>query len=232
MEDENGNLLTDPRDFEFLVDHATYKIGADGILVNTITNTFSAVNCTTGHLNNSAFTVPNKDIHKLFKCAPIDSYILGGSFSQDRVEYLSYYIKRCNKNTEFKYNITCNSNDHLKSYGYIYYTTLTQKNLVETKHYSNPIIQSINYKYLGFDYDPSLSRSLTIYYHISNLITDSGVIFEDNTNHTFLEFDYAENDVGKITYETIYSSTFYISNMITTYNREYVKIPAVFAVVG
>jgi len=83
--------------------------------------------CSTKHYDN--FTLYHYSLFN-YKCIQ-NSFIIGGDYS-DIINMVPYFlVRRCSKDTQLKYNITCKTDKEIIDlYSSFYIDTFTQKNVI------------------------------------------------------------------------------------------------------
>jgi len=101
-----------------------------------------------------------------------------------------FFVRKCNNETEIKYNIKSKTNDEIiKKFGNIYLDTYVHKNLVNPSDFENPIQQTFTFNYRKIKLHSENIIKDTIWYGDSRLHSDTGFIFSDIYSTPFLEYE-------------------------------------------
>ena len=162
----------------------------------------------------------------------------GGPDQLGQYNFVNLIVRLCNKETEAKYNITCATSEE-KDKRYkdkkAYMKVLYQHNIFHASNHNNPYSPAYFYDSSGLNIlDTKLVLYNDLYYRKAYVENDIGVIFQEFSGTSFLEFDLFESSleppatgedyIAKITIKT--------SRADKTYYRAYIKIPDIIAAVG
>jgi len=229
--DTYSNTIDDPRYFEVLARSQLLKTNIS-TGVNEVINEYimDGEKCNDHHLDIKA----NPSLSSYY-CANFSNISIGGEYEGSAdMGIFSFFIRVCNADTEWYYNITCATFDEMQSKykGNLYVSYYTLQHSIDPKNIEEPV--KGNYVY---DYDDLSLLGQThkrIFYTISEFSTDNGIIFEENTNFEFLEFEHIvtgyNNNIPQD--NVIFDPTFQISRRKNYYTRKYIKIQEIAAIVG
>ncbi len=167
-----------------------------------------------------------------YKCPKNLNFSFGGSWN-DHIIFPHFIIKICDEDTEKKYNIKCEF-DKLKNND-LFLTILIENILIDTASFDNPISgASYLYAYHPLAYKKGMTFRRRNYYSGAKLITDDGLIFENDTISHFVEF---ENNINENLFDSRFKNVLAIMEMFSTkihrtYERHYIKIPDIVANTG
>jgi len=162
----------------------------------------------------------------------------GGGEDSTYFKVISQSFSKCNNDSS---KVTCLSDSEINATYNRFVLTLTyEKKYVDPKNYTNPIQTSYAGEYIPIDFfylvNSNYNQVANIYYQISEVITDSGVFFEDLKNETFYEIIDFQSllETKKLVFgkDTIVSIRARLSKKIVRYERKYIKIPDLLANVG
>ena len=171
-----------------------------------------------------------------FYCADLSGLRYGGDFRADFVGRIKYKVVKCDKSTELLHNIQCASKEEWDKYvklntlyfAYFYYDTI-----LDVTQFDNPIKVTFNFESTQNVDMNSVATYNRYYYYIENVISDTGVIFEDNTsNKEKLKLDYKSViSLSNQDYASapIIQTRFYITKKSTIHKRNYINIPDIAA---
>jgi len=190
--------------------------------------------CSSKHINNA--TLYDRKLYNYY-CFSLNNLTVGGDYDDSDYFYLvKYSINRCSKAYEVKYNITCRSSKEVteKYRDNMHITSYIQKPIVDLTEYFNPVHYNIEYRYDTYDVDSI--KETRIKYSNSTIRTDDVWLFSDQ--YKIISFNSFES-VESSSYQSALDKTqnsykCYISFTRFTwiYDRRYVKIPEIAAVVG
>ena len=188
IDDYWSNIIDDPKFFEIFATYNYYENDPEtGENVEIINKELMVEKCSEKYLDKEAEGIPRLD---LYYCANYTNSLVGGEFAgSENLGIINFFVKKCDKETEAKFNITCASLDEVEKAfgGFVYISYYAQKNHIDPKNHEHPIQKSY-----GYDYDIiSLTGHMyqRMYYSHSEIITDEGLIFADNIVKYFLEYD-------------------------------------------
>jgi len=171
----------------------------------------------------------------MYNCANYTDLNVGGEWQgSEYLGIMTYYVKRCDSETEKEFNITCATDEELveENGSFIYINTYTQQNVVNPKNFKNPIMNILVYNYDTLNlHGQSYQR---LFYSYSNMTTDTGAIFEDSETKYLLEYDRTVFGISTIDPENgvIYEVSIQTSRHMNQYSRTYIKLQGVAAIIG
>jgi len=216
----NISLLLKPEYFEFEVYFDSYK----GNLTTGEVKRISRKNYSLIMCNNSILVdrYKNNKLIPNFLCAPyIDTYLGGDYVGSKEFNLLSYNIKRCNKDTESKYNTKCKSDSEISdNFGSLFIANYYQVNLINPENPNDFLNEYYIYDYIN--YNPTESTTQKATYSISELSTDKGWIFEESIDDKFIEFQTNKITTGEINEVTdiVFTNEIYIFLNIINFIQE------------
>jgi len=236
VEDNYGNFLTNPKYFEVLFeyDFLTLNMSTKQMEKSIETIRTPGVPCNTSNVDNETLV---KETLDTFMCFNFDSknITLGGDWSSDSIGYMTYFIQKCNKETEKTHNITCATDEEYvkdNDYGDLFYAGLKYSNyIVDPSSLDKALTKNFIYTY------QSISRKIRkqnrVFYTTSALETDKGWLFNETIYEKYTTVEKNSIDfmnVGPDNY--IFESPVYITNLQNYNVRNYLKIQDVAANVG
>ena len=231
LKDKFNNPITDPKYFYFEFYLISYIKNESGTYQTTY-QVLDMEKCSLKHFNNETLTN-----HKLYNYFCIENnYSFGGQWDTDYVIIPTYFARRCNAETEKKYNITCSTNQEIiDKYKTIYLYQFIQKNLVNPGIYEEPIQQKhiINNQLIDFT-KVDFNLKQLIFYSTAELTTDTGLLFEDLNSTKFLELEATEvsSGIDKEFGDYLAIIKFFVSLSFRTYTRTYIRLSDALANVG
>jgi len=191
--------------------------------------------CSTKYID--AETIKKNKLENYY-CYEKADHKFGGPDPQNQFNYIAMIVRFCSNETEERYNITCAPKEEIrkryegkKSWLNILY----QHNIFHASNYKYPYSKAYFMKQTGLDiYDHTKALYDNLYYRKADIVTDSGVIFQEYEESRFLEFDYMDFELeppedGNKYFAKIYMKTWRSDK---TYYRTYIKIPDIIANVG
>jgi len=245
IDDDDGNVFYDPRFFTYHTYYTTYRLSNDSLKLwvedTSLSGEFDQEICNTKHIDRK--TLYKERLDNYF-CSNLNNINLGGNWNADVVYSLKGFIQMCNSDTEKKYNITCATKEELneKKSGSLYVTSITFKNLLNSKNLTNPIDRYYTYNSFPIHFDvfnfterDVITEYLT--YSVSDIVTDAGIIFKEPNYTSFIEFESFDHvtgmDDGVLGYiGQVAEMSYTLSRRKQIYNRSYIKIQDVVANVG
>ncbi len=226
--DHAGEPMSDRRAFDYNLEYKFYendmKEGTNTLIVK---RQLEVESCSANHA--AAPIVKEYHLHKFF-CAQINNYTLGGSWEFAKsLGILTYRIKRCDKDTAKRYNITCLSDKELfKEYpGQMTFSTITEKTIINPGDHATPI--KISFDYL----DLKGYHEKKIFYNYNEVKTDNGLIFTDYSSTHQLGHSHSRMESNPLSTSSYkYKFTIYIDRLKNVYDRRYIKIQNIAAIVG
>ena len=219
VEDDDGKLVEDPRLFTFSFNSEMLSGSKEGFSIS-LNNTYQeAVRCSSYYFDKE--TLIDKDITG-FYCANFTDLSFGGDWYEDYIARINYFIKKCDHNTEKKYNIKCaNSTEIKKTVGNFWISYFAYQTIVDPKNYSYPIRKLYENQYTNLDMQ-NTTNYFRFFYSVSEVQTDSGIIFSDINNKEFLTLDYlTTNSLVKEGDNSIAKMQFFMNKKNVLYIREY-----------
>ncbi len=227
IENEDGQTMSDPRFvtynfnfFSFVFDNSLKKF-------KEVEKRYSLLSqCTDEHID----AVPYQR-HKLnrYFCTNID-YHIGGSWNENRIKYMHYFVTRCLNTTQNKNH--CYSDEEIfRKFGRDFYiNTFYLNNLYDPKNYNNPIVKHHEFRFMELQIN-RVNRQY-FYFGQADLSTDSGILLQDWKKQKFLIFDHQRGNTASMKNNKIYDLSIYLTSKFTHYQRYYIKIPLIVAQVG
>lgn len=188
--------------------------------------------CKLEDVNGDSETYDRLDLKRYF-CPQLKNFKLGGYWDSNKVGYVHMAYVKCNPEVEKRRNITCATlEEKNKVWGNSFFAGLINAQIsIDPRNFTNPISRQLQYTFQAID-----ERYLKIrrmFYSPSNMITDSGIIFQEFSSEFFLEETSGILDFTNVpTNNYVYDNLFYGGKKSNVYNRSYVKVQSVAAVVG
>lgn len=232
LENEYGVLIDDPSIVTYDMRYVIYKADDLGVWTMALNNSLTVETCSTKHYDNDTLT---KFHLNMYKCVE-NNFTIGGDWGYNLIQLPLFFVRRCNKETERKFNITCKSDEELtNSFNNSYLDLYLQKNLVNPINLKSPIQKTYSYSFKELNITNKNVIKHKVFYSLSNFTTDSGKIFEDISTFSFLEYESTDTDYGlyQLDYGPYVASVeFYVNKYFTNYSRTYIKFSEVLASVG
>lgn len=226
VKDENYNYIYDPRYFTYFGTYQLWKLARPGQPEkNEKSKIIDSKQLT---MKRCTQTTINSNKYNNYICANMSNSSFGGDFGDEYASYFTIGIKKCNKNTEQEYNITCANRTELNNLGLLYLTYMNYETQIDPSNYNNPIKDLFNFKDITF-YLNQKHYMYEFYYSMSNLTTDTGLIFDDERTIQFLSFDYLLANVFDIDHENFLTIDILMNAKNIINSREYIKLPDVLA---
>ena len=234
IDDYNSSPIDNPKYFELLFRYTWYEndnVTGENILI--FEDYYKTSKCKPSDI------IPMDEYNSLrlhmYNCANYSNLNVGGEWQGSAyLGIMTYYVKRCDAETEKDYNIKCATDEELvKDLGsMLYINTYTQQNVVNPKNFENPIMNVLVYNYNILMLEGQSYQRL--FYSYSNMKTDTGVIFEDVKTNYMLEYDRTAFGVSTLKPENgiIYEVSIQISRHTNQYSRNYIKLQGVAAIIG
>ena len=160
---------------------------------------------------------------------------LVGGYKYDRMSYFRIKLYPCLNNTE--------NNNHCKPQEVIdkylkggYFSIITKDIGLNPTNYTFPVLPTFQNLYTTID--KQIYRDFILYYGITEVHTDTGLIYEDIKIKRYLQFrketstfcfrDESEYYGGK----AMISIAFRLDDLINVQKRKYTKLPEVFSIIG
>lgn len=228
--DKNGKSINDPKAY-------TYRFGINQHKSLNQTNVLEIrklEQCTIDSIPEPFFT---EERFSKYLCPDFNNSY-GGSNDQDKFSQPKLEIFRCNSLVEKHYNITCYTDEELiNKYGY--YIGLNIKLQIQQLNPTNFTYSTSKNYYKKFWFLQAVNTGYTsnIIYTTARIVSDSGLIFEDEYTKHFFQFDSIDfYNVGAINKkdlnDTVAEFIFQVSSTENYYHREYIKLPDAIANVG
>ncbi len=232
IEDVSGNPILDPSYYFYDFVYEYLVADSEGTWSSKSKIEQVLERCTTKHFDN--YTLHHYKLYQYF-CGNTN-YTLGGNWGDNFIHSVSFFARRCNKDIEKSLKIKCKTNEELiKKYPNLFLDIYVQKNKLDPTKYESPIEQTFHYSFKGMEHFGRNAIKQRITYSTANLISDTGVIFSNYGNRSFIEYEDMEIDVSpwekrRGEYKGIVQ--LYISRNHRTYKRVYDKISDALADVG
>jgi len=229
IENEKGEIFDDPRYFTYVAEYYYYE-NSLGINKELIYKTEDMERCNSNYIDNE--TLIGRGLDKYY-CFNFTGLVVGGDWQEKNIGQLTYNVKKCNSETELKYNITCYPDKYLRDWpAALYFDYYIYETVVDTTQFSQPINENAKYHFADFAVG-NFSNYVRIYYSKSEVVTDTGVIFDDKSSIYFHENESNTFSSFKgVYYNFLASATLYMTKQKKVYARSYIKIPDVLASVG
>jgi len=152
-----------------------------------------------------------------------------GSFLRDYFENIEIKIVRCVNATS---KVICKSKEEIDNtiFGGYFQFHYVNRYFTPT-NYSNPMKDHFDKFFTVLD--TSSIRFIDLYFKSVNITTDSGYVFEDKSTGTFLNFDYAREQI-QVSNNTNTIIDFYINSSVNfeDISRSYLKLTELLATTG
>ena len=232
VENIEGLTIDDPSIFYYDVIWQQWELDENELFQTTDNFTIDMETCSTAHYDNDTLYH-----YKLFnyKCIQ-NNYTMGGDWGDSLVRVPNFFVRRCNKEAELKFNVVCKTDaEIIELYGNFFIDTYTQKNVLNPSDFKKPVQDTYNYKYKEFNFLDKNVVKQKIVYSTAKLTTDTGLIFEDLSYEEFLEYESIDVDFSPPQVdlgEYITSVEFYVSRNYRSYSRVFKKFSDALADVG
>jgi len=188
------------------------------------------VNCGQKFLNK---TQPILDRLEGHYCFNFDLSI-GGYWYSNIVQIPTVILKRCDKQTEEVYNITCATDEEIseKHPNTFYINYYVQNQLIYPQNYSFPYKKVQTYHWEQYNMNKKEVYTGEIFFNLANVQTDAGFIFQDvNDTLNFIELENKRITYGQIDYlqDHILSLEVFLSKKLSIYSRTYLRFQDVIA---
>ncbi len=225
VEDKFGQLIDDTQFIKYKFKYETWVKNDTGDSYHQ--SYFKEIvphRCTSKDLLDKA--VLNK--YKVFNyyCVNLDGISVGGSWTENKISYLKYYLNRCKEDDYL--NTNCLDNEEiLKKYPEQFLNIFSLKNLMNPKDYEQPVVKNYEYSYFQYDF---MKRNKQYYYFTNAAVeTDSGMLIEDLKTESYIEFDHSDINYSPFINGEFYSLSIFFTHKQVKYNRAYMKIPSLAA---
>jgi len=231
IEDDDGRYVDDNRFFELIFEYHYYiqnKTTAEMELIHFEKR--NLVKCNSSHIDN--LFISQKEVES-FYCIDLRDYYFGGDWISEKLGFLSFFIQKCNKSTEKKYNLTCATEKEIEDnyMNKLYVGLMKFDNLINPKNLSYPFKADLQYSFQSLSSD--IRKQNFIYYSTAILKTDRDPIFSNydelnstQINRNILDFQDLATD------NRVFELNIYLDNKIYRYERYYVKVQVIAATVG
>ena len=160
----------------------------------------------------------------------------GGSALQEWYFVPHLRIDRCSPEIEKANNITCYTDEELiNMYGRVLNVRVKYQNYyVNPTQFENPLIKSFD-EIIYYVQTVESAYRANIYYSYARILTDSGLVFDDESHNHFFQFNEIDfQGIGKPNPEDVFlfNCGFKLTTLENYYYREYIKIPDILANVG
>ncbi len=230
IEDDWNNIYDKIEDFEFGFSITKYKINDKGIASLTGKIDKNLEKCSTKHVSNEE--LKHERFNKYF--CYLSDHSFGGSWQENEILLPSFWVKRCDQETEKKFEIKCNKGI-FKSKN-LFITYLLQKKLFMPSNFTYPVQNSYHYKFKPLqqlDTDKVIRMRIT--YAKSKVITDDGLVFQNHKEKDIIEYIDTQTETinsNASTGKVSASIQLYVTRFNRVYERHYIKIPDLIANVG
>ena len=183
-----------------------------------------------------------KDYEKFFSdgdlnnsyCLKNFNFTLIGGYKYEKMSYLRISILPCNNNTN---NNHCKSQDIIDYYLKGACFSIIAKDIgLDPTNYSFPVISTLQDLYTPID--KSLYKKLILYYHITEIKTDTGLFSEDIKTQKYFQYKehfesfYFRDEKDNSDKESLISVDFRLDDIIFTQKRVYTKMTEIFSTIG
>lgn len=164
-------------------------------------------------------------------CIKNESLIIGGAYLSDYFSNIMFEISKCQNSTNS--NITCKTNEEIdyqfdgKNFQFFFIAKVPN-----TDNFSQPYTQFLDNYFLKVD--TALYKSVDIYFKYTEIISDTGYIFEDLIDTSLYNFDYYKEQLTVSKRDNNIFLRFYlnVSQNEHIYSRYYMKFQELAALVG
>jgi len=227
----DNKYITEPKYFEYKYSYHFYNF-TTGSQVDLADVQKNMVRCNEEHVDNATLKY-----YKLsnFMCVKQGNIYIGGDWEEDFIAYPTFKIKRCDSDTEKKYNVTCATDKEMKDkFKTFYVTYYVQQNVVNPSNYEESYKQVYENELIGINLEKTNITSLIarIKFKAAHYFTDEGYFFEDLTDFYFIEFDKLDYQEESAYDDSLFIARFLMSKSLNTYTRAYIKVPDIIALVG
>ena len=119
------------------------------------------------------------------------NFTVGGYWDSEIAMVPAFIVKRCDKYTESKYNITCIAeNEMQKLIPSAYLKILYMSNMIYPQSFDDYYKTNYPILFNSYNYVSYETHAYEIIYNKAVLTTDAGVIFEDTSDASFFEVIY------------------------------------------
>ena len=233
VEDYYGNTIDDPSIFYYDFLFESFVDSGNGTFYREKRYNITTEPCTTKHFEKDTLDLLHIDHYRCIE----NNYTFGGNWGTTFVMTPQFFVRRCDNETERKYNVTCKTDKEVvDKYPMMWLNTYHQKNLMNSSRYENAIEPFYIYteKQLDLTNPPNVLKYIYIY-SSAELITDTGLFFSDYSQREFLEFE--GKDANILPYDEelgkyVASMEFQVSRSFRTYARVYIRLSDALANVG
>ena len=158
-----------------------------------------------------------------------------GGYKYDRMSYFRIKLYPCLNNTEN--NNHCKPKDIIDQYlkgGHFY--IITKDIGLNPTNYSFPIVPTLQDLYTTID--KQIFRDFNLYYGITEIQTDVGLLYEDIKSQKYLQFRkevssfYFRDESDYYGGKAMISITFKLDDFINIQKRKYSKLPEILSIIG
>jgi len=236
IEDSNGKLFHNYSYFQYDFEYKLISIVIDentGKEVETLVKSseIKPTHCTVENVDNK--TLHEHELHHYF-CANLAELDWGGEYRHNGlIGKFSYFLKKCSPETEKEHNVTCASLFEIENYPEpLYFTYIISETMVDPHDYVEPVKTTYNWYYQNLDLG-NVTTNFRFYYSISNIVIDTGFMFNDENESEFLSFeDMTHISTHGISKHRIAKASFYLTKTNKIHYIDYIKVPDVAAQVG
>jgi hypothetical protein len=148
---------------------------------------------------------------------------------------INFQVLLCNNNTRENLTEKCKSREIIEeTISTLYFNILYPDVFIDVKNSTSPINKIIKLEYFSL----STKMSKMLMYNLQDIIikSDFGIIFNEEPEEihqlAFLNLDKDYNIQTGENLDYIFDCGFFLSNIVTTYNRTYIKLQYIFANLG
>jgi len=232
--EKNNKPVDDKTIFEYIMDYRFNVHNLTSSSYNTTVHlTFDMERCSEKHIDSD--TLNKLRLFNYF-CADLNNLDVGGSWEFSLLQgIVSYRIKRCNNETEKKYNLKCKSDKELGPDldGNTYYvSSIIENRLFDPKNYTKPVHRQYEYEFGYLSFQGFSDKKIT--YTNTQIETNDGLIWEHLYNETYIKYDNMMQESSNFLRADamLYFYSFYVSNNQIFIERNYIKIQTIAAIVG
>lgn len=222
--DNNGIALEDPQIFSLELTQIVFNNSIPAFLEQS-KKKFHLCNIFDFEYDQSILKKLSFD--KLY-CPDNSSLYIEGSYSDEIHKFFQISVVLCNNETM---NNSCKSRDEIEKFFNDKFLMLYHKeSSYNLMNYSNPIQN--NYKMRYWTLNPNIKKLINIKIKMIDIITDDGLVFQENKISQSFMVDEIEYDIDLNTKESILNVGFYSTDKKQYATRNYQKIQEVLANMG
>jgi hypothetical protein len=162
----------------------------------------------------------------------MENITIGGQFVSDFFSNIYIKIKKCFPKKGLKCATDAEMEKIFLGNNDVFFNVFIRDAYVDTTNFTNPIIYTIQNYFTSLDY--KLKNFIDIYYKESTIISDVGMIFEENKEEKVIHFDSVKASVVSVNKNDGVIMELYInsSDKQTVIVRRYLKIQELAAFIG